>query len=53
MGWAYFFGRVGGWLEIWRAKLISTQVVVEEEVGVELGKIFNSRWKELSKYVKD
>ena len=40
-GWAYFFGRwvewVGGWLEIWRVKLISTQVVVEVEVGVELG----------------
>ena len=30
-GWA------GGWLEIWRVKLISTQVVVEVEVGVELG----------------
>ena len=28
---------VGGWLEIWRAKLISTQVLVEVEVGVELG----------------
>ena len=28
---------VGGWLEIWRVKLISTQVVVEVEVGVELG----------------
>ena len=28
----------GGWLEIWRIKLISTQVVVEVEVGVELGK---------------
>ena len=27
-GWAYFFGRVGGWLEIWRVKLISTQVLV-------------------------
>ena len=26
-----------GWLEIWRVKLISTQVVVEVEVGVELG----------------
>ena len=35
--WAYFSGRVGGWLEIWRVKLISTQVVVEVEVGVELG----------------
>ena len=31
MGW------VGGWFEIWRVKLISTQVVVEVEVGVELG----------------
>ena len=29
---AYFFGRVGGWLEIWGVKLISTQVVVEFEV---------------------
>ena len=41
-GWAYFFGQVGevgGWLEIWRVKLISTQVAVEVEVGVELGKI--------------
>ena len=27
----------GGW-EIWRVKLISTQVVIEVEVGVELGK---------------
>ena len=26
-----------GWLEISRLKLISTQVVVEVEVGVELG----------------
>ena len=33
---------VGGWLEIWRVKLISTQVVVEVEVGVELGiNLFN------------
>ena len=30
-------GWVGGWLEIWRVQLISTQVVVEVEVGVELG----------------
>ena len=30
-------GWVGGWLEIWRVKLISTQVIVEVEVGVELG----------------
>ena len=29
---------LGGWLEIWRVKLVSTQVVVEVEVGVELGK---------------
>ena len=29
---------MGGWLEIWRVKLISTQVVVEVEVGVELDK---------------
>ena len=28
---------MGEWLEIWRVKLISTQVVVEVEVGVELG----------------
>ena len=35
----YFFGRVGGWLEIWRVKLISTQVLVLVEVWVELGKI--------------
>ena len=34
-GFGYFFSRVGGvggWLEIWRVKLISTQVVVEVEV---------------------
>ena len=30
-------GWVGGWLENWRVKLIPTQVVVEVEVGVELG----------------
>ena len=35
-GWAYFSVGWGGWLEIWRVKLISTQVVVEVEVGVEL-----------------
>ena len=29
--------RSGGWLEIFRVKLISTQVVVEVEVRVELG----------------
>ena len=34
-----FSGWVAGWLEIWRVKLISTQVVVEVEVGVELGNI--------------
>jgi len=28
-----------GWLEKWGLKLISTQVVVEVEVGVELGNI--------------
>ena len=33
VGWLEW---VGGWLEIWRVKLISTQVVVE--FGVELGK---------------
>ena len=37
--WAYFFGRVGGWLVgwlvgNWKVKLISTQVV--GKVGVEL-----------------
>ena len=31
--------RVGGWLEQLGIKLISTQVVVEVEVGVELGNI--------------
>ena len=30
-------GWVGGWLEIWRVKLISTQVLGLVEVGVELG----------------
>ena len=30
---------MGGWLEKWGLKLISTQVVVEVEVGVELGNI--------------
>ena len=41
---SYFSGRVGwvarwvgGWLEISRVKLFSTKVVVEVEVGVELG----------------
>ena len=29
-------GWVDGWVEIWRLRLISTQVVVEVEVGVEL-----------------
>ena len=33
---------VGGWLEKWGLKLISTQVVVEVEVGVELGNIRKS-----------
>ena len=28
---------MGGWLEIWRVELNSTQVVVEVEVRVELG----------------
>ena len=37
MGLGLLF-RSGGWVEIWRVKLISTQVVVEVEVGVELGK---------------
>ena len=31
---------MGGWLEIWGLKLISTQVEVEVEVGIELGKKF-------------
>ena len=42
MGWAWGLGllfRSGGWLEIWRIKPISTQIVVEDEVGVELGNI--------------
>ena len=38
-------GWVAGWLEKWGLKLISTQVVVEVEVGVGLGNesIFISR----------
>ena len=32
---------MGRGVEIWGVKLISTQVVVEVEVGVELGKSFN------------
>ena len=40
---------VGGWLEIWRVKLISTQVVVEVEVRVELG---NMRCQEIQDYRK-
>ena len=45
MVFKYFFGGVGGvvgwvgWLEKWGLKLISTQDVVEVEVGVELGNI--------------
>ena len=39
MVFKYFFGGVGGWLEKWGLKLISTQVVVEVEVGVELGNL--------------
>ena len=42
VGLIFSVGRVGwlgGWLEILRVKLISTQVVVEVEVGVELGNI--------------
>ena len=34
---------MGGWLEKWGLKLISTQVVVKVEVGVELGKMMNTR----------
>ena len=30
-----------GWVEIWRLRLISTQVVVD--VGVELGKTFDNK----------
>ena len=43
MVFKYFLvgGRVEGWLEKWGLKLISTQVVVEVEVGVELGKSVN------------
>ena len=37
MVFKYFFVWVDGWLEKWGFKLISTQVVVEVEVGVELG----------------
>ena len=37
-GLTFSVGWDGGWLEIWRVKLISTQVVVEVEVRVELGK---------------
>ena len=37
MVFKYFFDGVVGWLETWGLKLISTQVVVEVEVGVELG----------------
>ena len=39
-------GLVGGWLEIWRVKLISTQVVVEVKVGGELGK--NNNYNNIS-----
>ena len=35
---------VGRWLEICRVKLISTPVVVDIEVGVELGNIQNSNY---------
>ena len=38
-----------GWLEKWGLKLFSTQVVVEVEVGVELGNIFSSK-SEKKKY---
>ena len=37
--WLGLLFRLGGWLEIWRVKLISTQVVVVVEVGVEFGNI--------------
>ena len=43
VGLTFSVGWVGGWLECWRVKLISSQVVVEVEVGVELGKISNIR----------
>ena len=33
---------MAGWLEIWRVKLISTQVAVEVKVGVESGNILYS-----------
>ena len=35
-------GATGGWVEKWGLKLISTQVVVEVEVGVELGNNFKT-----------
>ena len=37
---------MGGWLEIVGLKLISTQVIVEVEVGVALGKINIKHTKE-------
>ena len=37
MGGCCGWGGLGGWLEIWRVKLISTQVLVLVEVRVELG----------------
>ena len=37
MVFKYFFGWVDGWMEKGGFKLISTQVVLEVEVGVELG----------------
>ena len=36
-GLTFSVGSVGGWFEIWRVKLISTQVVDEVELEVELG----------------
>ena len=32
VGLTFSVGWVGGWLEIWRVRLISTQIVVEVEV---------------------
>ena len=44
-------GGGGGWLEQLGIKLISTQVVVEVEVGVELGKNYEKKpWHQLSSW---
>ena len=48
LGW--MGGWVGGWLEKWGLKLISTQVVVEVEVGVELGNFILKQLKAFATY---